>query len=74
MKVLFRASFVAVLLTGVVLAGVGSDVVSTEASASIRGLSVSGVAVAPRVVSAVAGDGFAQARMDQTATRRLISP
>jgi len=43
-----------------VLAGVGSDVVSTEASASISGLSVSGVAVAPRVVSAVAGDGFAQ--------------
>jgi hypothetical protein len=35
-------------------------VVSTEASASISGLSVSGVAVAPRVVSAVAGDGFAQ--------------
>ena len=60
MKFLFRASFVAVLLAGVVLAGVGSDVVSTEASASIRGLSVSGVAVAPRVVSAVAGDGFAQ--------------
>ena len=60
MKVLFRASFVAVLLTGVVLAGVGSDVVSTEASASIGGLSVSGVAVAPRVVSAAAGDGFAQ--------------
>jgi len=59
-KVLFRSSFVAVLLAGVVLAGVGSDVVSTEASASIGGLSVSGVAVAPRVVSAVAGDGFAQ--------------
>ena len=60
MKVLFRASFVAVLLAGVVLAGFGSDVVSTEASASIGGLSVSGMAVAPRVVSAVAGDGFAQ--------------
>jgi hypothetical protein len=59
-KVLFRSIFVAVLLTGVVLAGVGSDVVSTEASASISGLSVSGVPVAPRVVSAVAGDGFAQ--------------
>ena len=56
MKVLFRASFVAVLLAGVVLAGVGS----TEASAVSVGLSVSGVAVAPRVVSAVAGDGFAQ--------------
>ncbi len=48
------------LSAGVLLAGVGSDVVSTEASASIGGLSVSGVAVAPRVVSAVAGDGFAQ--------------
>ena len=60
MKVLFRASFVAVLLAGVVLAGVGSDVVSTEASAASGGLSVLGVAVAPRVVSAVAGDGFAQ--------------
>ena len=60
MKFLFRASFVAVLLAGVVLAGVGSDVVSTEASAASGGLSVSGVAVAPRVVSAVAGDGFAQ--------------
>jgi hypothetical protein len=59
-KVLFRSIFVAVLLAGVVLAGVGSDVVSTEASASISGLSVSGVPVAPRVVSAVAGDGFAQ--------------
>ena len=47
-------------MASVVLAGVGSDVVSTEASASIGGLSVSGVAVAPRVVSAVAGDGFAQ--------------
>ena len=56
----FRTSFVAVLLAGVVLAGVGSDVVSTEASAASGGLSVSGVAVAPRVVSAVAGDGFAQ--------------
>jgi phage-related protein len=55
MRGLFRTSFVAVLL-----AGVGSDVVSTEASASIRGLWVSDVAVAPRVVSAVAGDGFAQ--------------
>ena len=42
------------------LAGVGSDVVSTEASAASGGFSVSGVAVAPRVVSAVAGDGFAQ--------------
>jgi hypothetical protein len=51
---------VAVLLAGVVLGGVGSDVVSTEASAASVGLSVSGVAVAPRVVSAVAGDGFAQ--------------
>ena len=60
MKVLFRTSFVAALLTGVVLAGVGSDVVSTEASAASVGLSVSGVPVAPRVVSAVAGDGFAQ--------------
>ena len=60
MKVWFRSSFVAVLLTGVVLAGVGSDVVSTEASAASGGLLVSGVAVAPRVVSAVAGDGFAQ--------------
>ena len=59
-KSLFRTSFVAVLLAGVVLAGFGSDVVSTEASASIGGLSVSGMAVAPRVVSAVAGDGFAQ--------------
>jgi hypothetical protein len=59
-KVLFRTSFVAVLLAGVVLAGVGSDVVSTEASAASVGLSVSGVPVAPRVVSAVAGDGFAQ--------------
>jgi hypothetical protein len=59
-KVLFRSNFVAVLLAGVVLGGFGSDVVSTEASASISGLSVSGVAVAPRVVSAVAGDGFAQ--------------
>jgi hypothetical protein len=59
-KVLFRSIFVAVLLAGVVLAGVGSDVVSTEASAASVGLSVSGVAVAPRVVSAVAGDGFAQ--------------
>jgi len=59
-KVLFRTSFVAALLTGVVLAGVGSDVVSTEASAASGGLSVSGVPVAPRVVSAVAGDGFAQ--------------
>ena len=48
------------LSASVVLAGVGSDVVSTEASASIRGFSVSGVAVAPRVVSAAAGDGFAQ--------------
>jgi hypothetical protein len=56
----FRTSFVAVLLAGVVLGGVGSDVVSTEASAASVGLSVSGVAVAPRVVSAVAGDGFAQ--------------
>ncbi len=60
MKFLFRTSFVAALLTGVVLAGVGSDVVSTEASAASVGLSVSGVAVAPRVVSAAAGDGFAQ--------------
>ena len=60
MKVLFRSAVMAGLLAGVVLAGVGSDVVSTEASASIGGLSVSGVAVAPRVVSAVAGDGFAQ--------------
>ncbi len=60
MKFLFRASFVAVLLAGVVLAGVGSDVVSTEASAASVGLSVSSVPVAPRVVSAVAGDGFAQ--------------
>ena len=60
MKVLFRSIFVAVLLVGVVLAGVRSDVVLTEASASISGLSVSGVPVAPRVVSAVAGDGFAQ--------------
>ncbi len=60
MKVLFRSIFVAVLLAGVVLAGVGSDVVSTEASAASVGLSVSGVPVAPRVVSAVAGDGFAQ--------------
>jgi hypothetical protein len=59
-KVLFRSIFVAVLLAGVVLAGVGSDVVSTEASAASVGLSVSGVPVAPRVVSAVAGDGFAQ--------------
>jgi hypothetical protein len=59
-KVLFRTSYVAALLTGVVLAGVGSDVVSTEASAASVGLSVSGVPVAPRVVSAVAGDGFAQ--------------
>ena len=59
-KSLFRTSFVAVLLAGVVLAGVGSDVVSTDASASIGGLSVSSVPVAPRVVSAVAGDGFAQ--------------
>jgi hypothetical protein len=56
----FRTSFVAVLLAGVVLGGVGSDVVSTEASAASVGLSVSGVAVAPRVVSAAAGDGFAQ--------------
>ena len=48
------------LSASVVLAGVGSDVVSTEASASIGDLSVSGVAVAPRVVSAAAGDGFAQ--------------
>ena len=47
-------------MASVVLAGVGSDVVSTEASASIGDLSVSGVAVAPRVVSAAAGDGFAQ--------------
>ena len=39
---------------------VGSESVSTEASAASVGLSVSGVAVAPRVVSAVAGDGFAQ--------------
>ena len=60
MKFGFRSSFVAVLLAGVVLAGVGSDVVSTEASAASGGLSVSGVAVAPRVVSAAAGDGFAQ--------------
>ncbi len=60
MRGLFRTSFVAALLTGVVLAGVGSDVVSTEASAASVGLSVSGVAVAPRVVSAAAGDGFAQ--------------
>ncbi len=60
MKVWSRSSFAAVLLAGVVLAGVGSDVVSTEASASISGLSVSGVPVAPRIVSAVAGDGFAQ--------------
>ena len=60
MKVLFRSSFVAVLLAGVVLGGVGSDAVSTEASAASGGLSVSGVAVAPRVVSAAAGDGFAQ--------------
>jgi hypothetical protein len=59
-KVLFPTSFVAVLLAGVVLGGVGSDVVSTEASAASVGLSVSGVAVAPRVVSAAAGDGFAQ--------------
>jgi hypothetical protein len=59
-KVLFRSIFVAVLLAGVVLAGVRSDVVSTEASAASVGLSVSGVPVAPRVVSAVAGDGFAQ--------------
>jgi hypothetical protein len=59
-KVLFRSIFVAVLLAGVVLGGVGSDVVSTEASAASVGLSVSGVPVAPRVVSAVAGDGFAQ--------------
>jgi hypothetical protein len=59
-KVLFPTSFVAVLLAGVVLGGVGSDVVSTEASAASGGFSVSGVAVAPRVVSAVAGDGFAQ--------------
>ena len=59
-KFLFRTSFVALLLAGVVLAGVGSDVVSTEASAASGGLSVSGVAVAPRVVSAAAGDGFAQ--------------
>ena len=57
---LVRSTVVACLLAGVVLAGVGSDVVSTEASASIGVLSVSGVAVAPRVVSAVAGDGFAQ--------------
>ena len=56
MKGLFRSA----VMASVVLAGVGSDVVSTEASASIGGLSVSGVAVAPRVVSAVAGDGFAQ--------------
>lgn len=47
MKFLFRTSFVALLLAGVVLAGVGSDVVSTEASAASGGLSVSGVAVAP---------------------------
>ena len=61
MRGLFRTSFVAVLLAGVVLVvDVGSDVVSTDASASIGGLSVSSVAVAPRVVSAVAGDGFAQ--------------
>ena len=39
MKFLFRAIFVAVLLAGVVLAGVGSDVVSTEASAVSVGLS-----------------------------------
>ena len=56
MKGLFRSA----VMASVVLAGVGSDVVSTEALASIGGLSVSGVAVAPRVVSAVAGDGFAQ--------------
>jgi hypothetical protein len=60
MRVWFRSSFVAVLLAGVVLGGVGSDVVSTEASAASGGFSVSGVAVAPRVVSAAAGDGFAQ--------------
>ena len=53
---------VAVLLLAVValVVDVGSESISTEASASIGGLSVSGVAVAPRVVSAVAGDGFAQ--------------
>ena len=56
MKGLFRSA----VMASVVLAGVGSDVVSTEASASIDGFSVSAVAVAPRVVSAVAGDGFAQ--------------
>ena len=52
---------VAVLLLAVValVVDVGSESISTEVSASIRGLSVSGVAVAPRVVSAAAGDGFA---------------
>ena len=60
-RVLFRTSFVAVLLAGVVLVvDVGSDSISTEASASIGGLAISSVPVAPRVVSAVAGDGFAQ--------------
>ena len=51
-----------VLLSAVValVVDVGSDSFSTEASASIGGLSVSSVPVAPRVVSAVAGDGFAQ--------------
>ena len=53
---------VAVLLLAVValVVDVGSESISTEASASIDGFSVSAVAVAPRVVSAVAGDGFAQ--------------
>ena len=53
---------VAVLLLAVValVVDVGSESISTEASASIDGFSVSAVAVAPRVVSAAAGDGFAQ--------------
>ena len=51
MKFLFRTIFVAVLLAGVVLAGVGSDVVSTEASAVSVGLSVSGVCDAGQLAS-----------------------
>ena len=58
---LLQFALMVLLSAGVALVvDVGSDSFSSEALASIGGLSVSGVAVAPRVVSAVAGDGFAQ--------------
>ena len=58
---LLQFALMVLLSAGVALVvDVGSDSFSSEALASIGGLSVSGVPVAPRVVSVVAGDGFAQ--------------